>query len=129
MHAHRCIASEVGIEIGGSRVVAELALNGRDREKGLMGRRKLAENHGMLFVFARPGIYSFWMKDTLIPLSVAFIDENGRVINIEEMAPLTYSLHYPVRKAKYALEMRSGWFAGHHVEAGSVARIPPLGQD
>ena len=91
-------------------VFVEIAKNKRQHEAGLMNRKSLGENDGMLFIFERSGTQCMWMKNTTIPLSVAFFDEMGKVVNIEDMAPLTNDFHCGNRDVKYALEMNKGWF-------------------
>lgn len=106
----------------------ELADTTSARMIGLMYRHSLPENDGMLFVFPAPGIHCMWMKDTIIPLSVAFLDETGKIINLAEMAPETLTPHCPASAARYALEMNSGWFEEREIRAGDqVAGIPDMG--
>lgn len=97
---------------------AEVADRDATRAVGLMNRRSLAPSGGMLFVFDAPGLYCMWMKNTLIPLSVAFVDEAGAIINIADMQPLTEESHCAARPARYALEMAQGWFAQRGLGAG-----------
>jgi uncharacterized membrane protein (UPF0127 family) len=115
------------LTINGHKVVAEVARTPDDRETGLMNRFSLQTDHGMLFVFEHPQQLSFWMKNTYIPLSIAFLDQNGQILNIEDMAPQTESTHWSTGPALYALEMRKGWFLDRGVKAGDrvegVARI------
>jgi uncharacterized membrane protein (UPF0127 family) len=92
-------------------ITAEVASDNEAREIGLMYRQDLAPNHGMLFVFDTAEKTCMWMRNTLIPLSVAFIDFDGRVVNIEDMAPQTDSTHCAHRPVPYALEMTRGWFS------------------
>jgi uncharacterized membrane protein (UPF0127 family) len=99
---------------------AEIAANDRDREKGLMFRTKLGSNQGMAFLFDDPGKVCMWMKNTLIPLSVAFMDESGHIMNVEDMAPQTETNHCSAGTARYALEMNLGWFTAHGVRPGMV---------
>ena len=106
------------LNVHGTTVLVEVPVGEKALMKGLMYRTSLNENQGMLFVFPSPGIYPFWMKNTLIPLSVAFLDKEGRVINIEKMSPLTETLHYPLAPEKLALEMNQGWFDAHGVRPG-----------
>jgi uncharacterized membrane protein (UPF0127 family) len=89
------------------------------RMTGLMQRRAMEQQHGMLFVFEAPGQYCMWMKNTLIPLSVAFLDEAGRIINVEAMQPQTEDNHCAARPARYALEMNLGWFKRRGLGAGA----------
>lgn len=106
------------LNIGIHRVHAEVANTPSSRSQGLMYRKQLPDNQGMLFVFVQPGVQCMWMRNTLIPLSVAFIDAQGRIINIEEMQPQTEDQHCAGQPAKYALEMSAGWFARRGIKAG-----------
>lgn len=110
----------VELNAGIHLIHAELAANDADREKGLMFRTGLAANHGMLFVFDTADRPCMWMRNTLIALSVAFLDETGAVINVEEMAPRTDDTHCAARPARYALEMDEHWFTRRGVRAGTV---------
>lgn len=101
----------------------EVAKTGEERAKGLMGRTSLAKNEGMLFVFETEGYHGFWMKNTLLPLSIAFIDREGRIVWITDMSPLTLSVHDPPKPILYALEMNHGWFAANGIKAGDVMRF------
>lgn len=97
---------------------AEVADNELARERGLMFRRSLGQNQGMLFVFEDASSHCMWMKNTLIPLSVAFLDDSGTITNIERMQPQTEEAHCAARPARYALEMEQGWFARRGIHAG-----------
>jgi uncharacterized protein len=113
------------LSIGGHKIVAELATRPDERATGLMNRFSLQPDHGMLFVFERTERLAFWMKNTFIPLSIAFIDERGRIVNIEDMAPQTEITHWSTAPARYALEMRKGWFAERGIKPGDrVEGIP-----
>ena len=101
------------------KVIAEVASVPSDRAQGLMHRKKLNDNEGMLFVYPQPHITGMWMKNTLIPLSVAFIDNKGVIINIEEMKPETLDAHMAKTPAKYSLEMNSGWFKKRKLGPGT----------
>ena len=104
---------------------AEVAATDAQREQGLMHRKSLPENNGMLFVFDRPARSCMWMKNTLIPLSVAFIDYDGTIVNIEEMAPLTTDSHCSAGWIRYALEMNAGWFRKNGLKPGSrISGLP-----
>jgi uncharacterized membrane protein (UPF0127 family) len=101
---------------------AEVAYTDETRAQGLMFRKSLGPNQGMLFVFPRADSYCMWMKNTLIPLSVAFIDEKGSVISISEMLPQTETSHCAKGQAVFALEMDRGWFAAKGIKAGALIR-------
>jgi uncharacterized membrane protein (UPF0127 family) len=92
-------------------IMAEVAADDRARQIGLMNRPQLAPNHGMLFVFDTLEKPCMWMRNTLIPLSVAFIDLDGSVVNIEDMEPGSEQIHCAKRPVPYALEMTRGWFS------------------
>jgi hypothetical protein len=106
------------LKIRGHEVRAELANTDETRRTGLMFRKSLAENGGMLFVYEAPGRHAMWMKNTLVPLSVAFIDRDGRIINIEDMQPLSEEAHASKGEAWYSLEMNRGWFAKRGIKPG-----------
>jgi len=104
---------------------AEVAADYATRMTGLMHRVSMPSNAGMLFIFDEATTHCMWMKNTLIPLSVAFIDERGTIINVEDMAPQTEDSHCAGRPARYALEMNRGWFAARGVKPGSrIGGIP-----
>jgi hypothetical protein len=114
----------VELSIRGHRLVAEVAATEATRTLGLMNRFSLQPDHGMLFVFKEPRPQAFWMKNTYVPLSIAFIDGEGRIINIEDMVPQTESTHPSRGPALYALEMKKGWFADRNIAPG--ARVEGL---
>lgn len=117
------------LSAGMHQIQAEVAASGPQREQGLMFREKMPNNSGMVFVFDAPATQCMWMKNTLLPLSVAFIDAEGRIVNIEDMQPQTLDSHcskkaVPVR---YALEMNLGWFKQKNIKPGTViGNLPPL---
>jgi hypothetical protein len=98
---------------------AEVAADFGSRSQGLMHRKSLAPNAGMLFVFDEAAPHCMWMKNTYIPLSVAFIDAQGVIINIADMTPHSEQSHCASRPAVYALEMTQGWFAQRGIKAGA----------
>ena len=110
--------STIELNIKGHRLVAEVAATVQTRTIGLMNRFSLQPDHGMLFVFDEPQRQVFWMKNTYTPLSIAFIDAGGRIVNIEDMAPQTETTHPSSRPVLYALEMKKGWFAQRGIGAG-----------
>ena len=97
---------------------AAVASTDADREQGLMYRTKLAPNEGMLFVFNERAVHCFWMKNTLIPLSIAFIRADGTVTDIDEMDAETENNHCPRNNGVYALEMSKGWFSSKGIQPG-----------
>ena len=105
---------------GFHRIEAEVAANTPDRMQGLMQRKAMPEHRGMLFVFAQEAQHCMWMKNTYLPLAVAFIDASGRILNIEEMKPQTENNHCAARPARYALEMNAGWFKQRGLKAGDT---------
>ena len=111
---------EFVIESGGGRVtiIAEIAGTPTQREQGLMYRKELKDGYGMLFVFDRDEILSFWMKNTLVPLSIAFIAYDGRIVEIRDMQPGDLNSVRSSRSVRYALEVPQGWFGRVGVKAG-----------
>lgn len=104
---------------GFHRIEAEIAANDQNRQVGLMNRKSMPQQHGMLFVFAQNNTHCMWMRNTLLPLSVAFVDADGYIINIEDMQPQTEDNHCARKPARYALEMNLGWFAQRGIKPGS----------
>lgn len=101
-------------------IQAEVAQTGADRARGLMFRESLGPSEGMLFVFEQAETQCFWMRNTLIPLSIAFLADDGRVVNIADMAPQTDTPHCSAEPVRYALEMNQGWFARRGIVPGKV---------
>jgi uncharacterized membrane protein (UPF0127 family) len=101
----------------------ELARTDRERSQGLMHRKSLEDGKGMLFVFERDQIMSFWMKDTLIPLSIAFIAADGRILEIKDMEPLNLSTVHSERSVRYALEAPQGWFSRAGITLGDTIQF------
>lgn len=118
---------KVALTIGTQKVTAEVAATPQERAQGLMNRFSLQPDNGMLFVFERPEPLKFWMKNTFIPLSIAFIGADGKIINIEDMKPQSEESHWSKGPALYALEMKKGWFAERGIGPGAVVKgIPPI---
>jgi len=113
---------QVSLTINGHKIVASVARTNAQREKGLMNQQKLGKNEGMLFVFPRVEYHSMWMKNTPIPLDVAFINQNGSIINIANMAAMSLTTHTAQQPAKYTLEMNAGWFHHHGAKAGDIVQ-------
>ena len=105
----------VGIHL----IRADVAYTFETRAQGLMHRRSLGPNEGMFFVFPLTEVHCMWMKNTLIPLSVAFVDEKGKIISISDMQPQTETPHCAAAPAKFALEMTRGWFSARGIKAGA----------
>ena len=103
---------------GFHRIEAEVAANDQNRQVGLMQRKAMPPQRGMLFVFPQNNTHCMWMRNTYLPLSVAFIDEAGIIINIEDMQPQTEDNHCARKPARYALEMNMGWFAQRGLKPG-----------
>ncbi|HEY0846412.1 MAG TPA: DUF192 domain-containing protein [Noviherbaspirillum sp.] len=110
----------ISLNAGMHVIRAEVAARDAERQQGLMFREKMGPNEGMVFLFDAPASVCMWMKNTLIPLSVAFIDENGKIVNIEDMQPQTTDSHCAKRPVRYALEMNLGWFKQKNVKPGTV---------
>jgi uncharacterized protein len=121
--SHPQSLSRIPIYIKAREIQVEVAKTEEERSKGLMGRTSLAKNEGMLFIFEAEGYHGFWMKNTLLPLSIAFIDKGGKIVSITDMKPLTLSVHDPPQPVLYALEMNKGWFAANGIKVGDVMRF------
>jgi uncharacterized membrane protein (UPF0127 family) len=107
---------------GMHRIEAEVASDFRSRATGLMHREELGSNQGMIFVFPALAPHCMWMRNTLIPLAVAFLDEEGTILNVEEMAPRSDENHCARGPARFALEMNAGWFALRRIAPGMKIR-------
>lgn len=116
------------LSAGMYRIEVEVAATPQNRQLGLMNRREMAAQQGMVFVFTEDARHCMWMKNTLLPLSVAFLDARGRILNIEDMRPQTEDSHCASGAARFALEMNQGWFRERGVKAGDsirgVERLP-----
>jgi uncharacterized protein len=109
----------IALTAGMFNIRAEVARTPEQREIGLMFRREMGAHEGMLFVFERAGQQCFWMKNTLLPLSTAFLADDGSVVNIEDMKPQTLDSHCSSRPVRYVLEMNQGWFDKRGIKPGS----------
>jgi uncharacterized membrane protein (UPF0127 family) len=115
------------IKVGSHALRVEVASTPEQVTRGLMFREKLGRNDGMLFVYWESSYLSMWMKNTLIPLSVAFLDAEGRILNIADMAPQTLDSHMSAGPARYAVETNQGWFAERGIKPGDrVTGIPKV---
>jgi len=120
---HSQSLTKIPIYIKDREVWVEMAKTEEERAKGLMGRMSLGKNEGMIFIFEDEGYHGFWMKNTLVPLSIAFIDKEGKIVWITDMRPLTLSSHQPPKPILYALEMNQGWFTTNRIKVGDVVRF------
>ena len=110
--------------VEGHSLEVELATTPTARSCGLSNRVQLSDNQGMLFIYPTPGPRNFWMKDTIIPLSIAFLDDSGRILSIHQMVPLQTDERYrSVQPVRYALEVNQGWFTDHGVGVGNTVRM------
>jgi uncharacterized membrane protein (UPF0127 family) len=109
---------QIRLAIGKNSITAEVANTEPQRATGLMNRRMLPEDRGMLFVFPDMALHAMWMMNTYVPLSVAFLDRDGLIINIEDMQPQTQDSHPAARPARYALEANQGWFRKRGIKPG-----------
>jgi len=114
----------VELQIADKTINVEVVDNDQSRALGLMNRESLEENSGMLFVFESERKLSFWMKNTLIPLSIAYISKNGEIKEIYDMYPLDETSVKSIRSVLYALEMNQGWFEKNGIEVGDSIIIP-----
>ena len=121
--------ADIPLTINKQHLMVEVAHTEAARMQGLMHRRMLPESRGMLFVFPGAALHGMWMMNTFVPLSVAFLDEQGVIINIEDMEPHTRTTHAATRPAKYALEVNRGWFAKRGIKPGmrveGIEQAPP----
>jgi uncharacterized membrane protein (UPF0127 family) len=108
----------ITLSAGMHLIQAEIAQTPEQRSTGLMFRSAMGSNEGMLFAFEEPGQQCFWMKNTLLPLSVAFVADDGSVVNIENMKPQTLDSHCSKKPVRFVLEMNDGWFAKRGIKAG-----------
>jgi uncharacterized protein len=116
----------IKIKAGMHVVTAEVAREPRERAMGLMLRPTMESNSGMLFVFDRADLHCFWMRNTLLPLSIAWLAEDGTIVDIAEMAPKSDQSHCPKAPARYALEMNQGWFKAKGIKTGNKLSAPGL---
>ena len=114
---------KIPLYIHEKEIWVEVAKTPAERAKGLMGRKHLGQEEGMFFIFETEDYHAFWMKDTLIPLSIAFIDKSGRIVEIADMKPLSLDSHSPPKPILYTLEMKKGWFSVNGIKAGDILRF------
>ncbi|BCN39366.1 hypothetical protein ALDI51_26850 [Alicycliphilus denitrificans] len=109
----------VEITAGMHRIDAQVAASPQERQIGLMFRRDMPQHEGMLFVFEQPATQCFWMKNTLLPLTAAFVADDGTIVNLADMKPMSEDSHCSARPVRFVLEMNQGWFARKGLKAGS----------
>ncbi len=114
---------KIPLYINEKEIWVEVAKTPAERAKGLMGRKHLGQEEGMFFIFETEDYHAFWMKDTLIPLSIAFIDKSGRIVEIADMKPLSLDSHSPPKPVLYTLEMKKGWFSMNGIKVGDIVRF------
>jgi uncharacterized membrane protein (UPF0127 family) len=125
--AHAQAMPVLQLNAGMHLIKAEVAANFADRGRGLMYRERMASNEGMVFLFEERATHCMWMKNTLLPLSVAFLGEDGTILNIEDMKPQTEQSHCAAKPARFALEMNQGWFKQRGIKAGmKISGLEPL---
>jgi len=116
----------ITLNAGIHNIRAEVAQTPDERAIGLMFRREMAQQDGMLFVFEEPATQCFWMKNTLLPLSVAFVADDGTIVNLDDMKPQTLDSHCSAKPVRYVLEMNVGWFAKRGLKAGTKLQGTPF---
>jgi uncharacterized protein len=109
----------VELTAGMHRIDAQVAQAPQERQTGLMHRKEMPQHEGMLFVFEQPAQQCFWMKNTLLPLTAAFVDDDGTIVNLADMKPQTLDSHCSAKPVRYVLEMNQGWFAKKGIKAGA----------
>ena len=114
-----CGPETVALQFGAATLQAEIADSDAERQVGLMYRDSMGQDAGMIFVYPDTKIRSFWMKDTRIPLSIAFLDDTGTIVRIADMRPFDTGHTSSMVPARYAVEANQGWFAEHNIEAGA----------
>ena len=118
----------ITVFVGGSAVQVEVADSPAARARGLSGRKSLAADAGMLFVYPEPAILTFWMKETPMDLDIGFFDGQARLLEIHSMVALDeHTRHVSGAPAKYALEVNRGWFATHRISRDAVLQLPSVG--
>jgi len=109
----------VKLSAGMHQIDAQVAQTMEQRSTGLMHRKEMPQHEGMLFVFEQPTKQCFWMKNTLLPLAIAFVGDDGTIVNIDEMKPQTLESHCSDKPVRYVLEMNTGWFTKKGIKAGA----------
>ena len=116
----------VNLAVGMHQIDAQVASTPDQRATGLMWRKEMPQHEGMLFIFEQPSVQCFWMKNTFLPLSTAFVADDGAIVNIAEMQPQTTDSHCSARPVRYVLEMNQGWFAKKRISPGAKLTGKPF---
>ena len=116
----------VELTAGMHRIDAQVAQSPQERQTGLMHRKEMPQHEGMLFVFEQPATQCFWMKNTLLPLTAAFVADDGTIVNLANMQPQSLDSHCSAKPVRYVLEMHQGWFAKRGLKAGARLSGPPF---
>ncbi|WP_345538711.1 DUF192 domain-containing protein [Variovorax defluvii] len=109
----------VKLTAGMYQIDAQVARTPQQQQVGLMFRKEMPQNEGMIFVFDRPGTQCFWMRNTLLPLTAAFVADDGRIVNLADMRPMTDDSHCSEEPVRFVLEMNQGWFARKNIKKGA----------
>jgi hypothetical protein len=118
----------VKLSAGMHQIDAQVAATADQRMTGLMHRKEMPQHEGMLFVFEYPSQQCFWMKNTLLPLSIAFVADDGTIVNLDEMAAQTTDSHCSEKPVRYVLEMNKGWFSKKNIKPGTKLAGAPFGR-
>lgn len=116
----------VNLSAGVHLIQTQVAATPEQRSIGLMYRREMPPSEGMLFIFEQPAGQCFWMKNTLLPLTAAFVADDGTIVNLADMKPQTLDSHCSAKAVRYVLEMHQGWFAKRGIRAGTKLAGPPF---
>ena len=116
----------VRLQAGMHQIDAQVAASYDQRMTGLMFRKEMPQHEGMLFVFEQPGVQCFWMKNTLLPLTAAFVADDGTIVNLADMKPQSTDSHCSAKPVRFVLEMNQGWFAKKGIKAGAKLVGPPF---
>ena len=116
----------IKLQAGMYQIDAQVAQTPQQRAIGLMNRREMPAHEGMLFIFEQPSIQCFWMKNTLLPLTAAFVADDGTIVNLADMAPQSTQSHCATKPVRFVLEMHQGWFAKKNMTAGFKLSGPPF---
>ena len=116
----------IDLTAGMYRIDTQLATTEREREIGLMFRKEMPQQEGMLFVFEIPGVQCFWMRNTILPLTAAFVADDGTIVNLADMQPMAEDSHCSAKPVRYVLEMNQGWFKSKNIQVGSKISGAPF---